>query len=326
MKKLVQDSLEFKELVELSEETLLSIDVKSIQLIQEVPGKGYKGKLLEPRLIIKVTNGKDITVDGYDRIIDMFRTLLRMAKEKNLKFYQRVISLIQSYLAGVIVVYAGNEKYIIKRKATGEYIELKIEEKMLENLFTAGVSDAMLTTQLMKAIHQEFFIKYGSSKRNFYFNGVYWSTEDENDQLKVMLPSEIAVMLNNTVAGKWGPTGSFEPRSDVRTWTSEISYEQKIKELEEEDASALGVTGNGEHTPDTKIIAGMQFRSISNEKWRKYEYSDGNSVHITKPLWLNVSKSGGHRVLDEKGVSHYVREGWRNIKWQVKDGCSPFAF
>lgn len=70
----------------------------------------------------------------------------------------------------------------------------------------------------------------------------------------------------------------------------------------------------------------LQFSSLTDEQYRTYEFSDGYSVTITSPVALNVSKSGGHRVVDEKGVSHYIPSGWRHLSWLVKEGQPHFAF
>lgn len=74
-------------------------------------------------------------------------------------------------------------------------------------------------------------------------------------------------------------------------------------------------------------ISGMKFKSVEDEKWRKYIYPGGEYVLIENPVLLNVNTdSGGHRVLDSDGYSHYVKAGWLEIIWKVVDGAEPFAF
>ena len=51
------------------------------------------------------------------------------------------------------------------------------------------------------------------------------------------------------------------------------------------------------------------FNDISSEIYRVYEYRDGYKITILNPTHLNVNKSGGHRVLDKQGVSHYIMPG-----------------
>lgn len=63
---------------------------------------------------------------------------------------------------------------------------------------------------------------------------------------------------------------------------------------------------------------------ISSEKYRCYEFFK-KVVKIENPLLLNVSKSGGHRVFDAQGVSHYVVPGWSHLWWEVNDGKPHFV-
>ena len=65
-----------------------------------------------------------------------------------------------------------------------------------------------------------------------------------------------------------------------------------------------------------------KFDDISSETYREYVFPDMN-IRIDNPVALNVNySSGGHRVYDGEGVSHYVPSGWREIKWEV-DGEKP---
>lgn len=61
----------------------------------------------------------------------------------------------------------------------------------------------------------------------------------------------------------------------------------------------------------------LTFTNIGNEKYRTYVFDDNFSVKIEEPLYLNVSKSGGHRILDSKNISHYIPSGWRHLYWEV---------
>jgi len=70
----------------------------------------------------------------------------------------------------------------------------------------------------------------------------------------------------------------------------------------------------------------MEFKDISHEIYRSYEFPDKSTVIINEPLELNVSASGGHRILDEKGVSHYVPPKWIHLSWKSKPGSPTFAF
>jgi len=69
----------------------------------------------------------------------------------------------------------------------------------------------------------------------------------------------------------------------------------------------------------------IEFKDLDDEQYRVYQYPD-MEIKIEEPLLLNVSKSGGHRVWDSKGISHYLPAGWRHLYWVVKENKSHFAF
>ncbi len=70
----------------------------------------------------------------------------------------------------------------------------------------------------------------------------------------------------------------------------------------------------------------MEFKKIGTELYREYSFPDGSKVRIVAPAELNVSASGGHRVLDLAGVSHYIPAGWNHLQWEVHEGAPPFSF
>lgn len=69
----------------------------------------------------------------------------------------------------------------------------------------------------------------------------------------------------------------------------------------------------------------LEFTDISSEQWREYRFLGGETVRIEAPRQLNVSESGGHRIFDSHGVSHYIPAGWIHLSWQVKDGAPNFV-
>lgn len=76
---------------------------------------------------------------------------------------------------------------------------------------------------------------------------------------------------------------------------------------------------------DLKNESGLAFTNIESEEWREYTFPRGESVRIEGPVALNVSKSGGHRLLDKNGTSHYVPPGWIHLRWQVREGLPHFV-
>ena len=71
--------------------------------------------------------------------------------------------------------------------------------------------------------------------------------------------------------------------------------------------------------------SGLNFQDISSETERTYLFSNGISVNIKNPTKLNVSDSGGHRIFDESGTSHYIPAGWIHLFWTVKEGKPNFV-
>lgn len=69
----------------------------------------------------------------------------------------------------------------------------------------------------------------------------------------------------------------------------------------------------------------FEFTDISSEIFRSYRFPSGNTVTIQSPTHLSVSSSGGHRILDEEGVSHYIPQGWIHLWWKVKDDQPHFV-
>lgn len=69
----------------------------------------------------------------------------------------------------------------------------------------------------------------------------------------------------------------------------------------------------------------MKFHDISNEVKRVYQFAAADVI-IDNPVKINVSASGGHRVLDQAGISHYIPTGWYHLYWEVKPGTEVFSF
>ena len=70
----------------------------------------------------------------------------------------------------------------------------------------------------------------------------------------------------------------------------------------------------------------LEFRDITTELYRTYKFPGNEFVTIENPIAINVSKSGGHRIVDNQGKSHYIPAGYLAITWKVKDGQPNFVF
>jgi len=63
----------------------------------------------------------------------------------------------------------------------------------------------------------------------------------------------------------------------------------------------------------------LEWKDISHEVYRVYEFPDGKRVRIDHPVSLNVSASGGHRITDSKDRGHYIPYKWIHIYWETND-------
>lgn len=71
-------------------------------------------------------------------------------------------------------------------------------------------------------------------------------------------------------------------------------------------------------TTKFKNASDQKFTDISSEIFRQYTFPGGNVVRFDAPLFLSVSASGGHRIFDASGKSHYVPTGWILLTWEAK--------
>jgi hypothetical protein len=72
--------------------------------------------------------------------------------------------------------------------------------------------------------------------------------------------------------------------------------------------------------------SGLTFKDISSETVRVYGFPNGETLKIENPKFLNVSKSGGHRIATGNNRCYYVKptESWY-IMWTVKEGEAHFV-
>ena len=68
-----------------------------------------------------------------------------------------------------------------------------------------------------------------------------------------------------------------------------------------------------------------EFKDISTEEYRIYMFPQFEGIRINSPTHLHVSDSGGHRILDASGESHYIPKGWIHLRWKAKEGAANFV-
>lgn len=70
------------------------------------------------------------------------------------------------------------------------------------------------------------------------------------------------------------------------------------------------------------VTKDLEWKKIEHENYRTYIFvRDGHTYEVTifRPVLLNVSKSGGHRILDAENRSHYIPSGWIHLYWNTDD-------
>lgn len=79
----------------------------------------------------------------------------------------------------------------------------------------------------------------------------------------------------------------------------------------------------------------LKFQDISDEQYRSYVFSDGQTVTVESPVAVAVSTSSvrprygsyhSHRVVDNAGTVHYIPAGWLKLTWRNKPGTKPCKF
>lgn len=75
-----------------------------------------------------------------------------------------------------------------------------------------------------------------------------------------------------------------------------------------------------------RVPKDMKFSDLSNEVSRTYKFPGGDEIVVESPVALNVSRSGGHRVIAETGQVHYIPKGWIGLVWVPKPGANHVDF
>ncbi len=68
-----------------------------------------------------------------------------------------------------------------------------------------------------------------------------------------------------------------------------------------------------------KVTDDLEWKKVDHEEYRIYVFPGNERIQIDRPVLLNVSKSGGHRILDIENVSHYIPSGWIHLYWETDD-------
>ena len=86
----------------------------------------------------------------------------------------------------------------------------------------------------------------------------------------------------------------------------------KVKEVESTDVKTP--------TAVVRNFNGVEYLEV-NELYRVYEFPNGRQIQIDSVKFLNVSESGGHRIITADGRVYYVKP---EESWFMEIGPSPF--
>lgn len=75
-----------------------------------------------------------------------------------------------------------------------------------------------------------------------------------------------------------------------------------------------------------EIKSPLKFLDISSELYRTYYYPGGGTFTVEKPVGLNISKSGGHKIIAADGNNYYIKFGWIVIGWKKAEGAEEWLF
>ena len=71
-----------------------------------------------------------------------------------------------------------------------------------------------------------------------------------------------------------------------------------------------------------EVTKDLEWKNIDHEVYRSYVFPNGSRITIAFPNKLNVSKSGGHRILDINNRAHYIPTGWIHLFWETNDNVA----
>jgi hypothetical protein len=98
---------------------------------------------------------------------------------------------------------------------------------------------------------------------------------------------------------------------------AEKAVEQRTNPLAQDEDFFIPIRFNN--------ASNLNFTDISSEEYRTYHFTSGYTIRIDAPTLLNVSPSGGHRLFDASGMSHYIPKGWVHLKWKARPGSPHFV-
>ena len=66
----------------------------------------------------------------------------------------------------------------------------------------------------------------------------------------------------------------------------------------------------------------LKWRSIHHEIYRTYIFKNGEKLTIDEPAIINISDSGGHRILTKNDISWYIPYKWIAFFFETNDNVA----
>jgi hypothetical protein len=91
------------------------------------------------------------------------------------------------------------------------------------------------------------------------------------------------------------------------------------------DIRDIGKTPPLDENELKRVNPDMEWKDITHEAYREYTFAGIGGIlayKIENPALLNVSKSGGHRILTKKNILYYIPYKWFAIKIETTDNVA----
>lgn len=80
---------------------------------------------------------------------------------------------------------------------------------------------------------------------------------------------------------------------------------------------------SGKKFPSLKdVTKDIDWKDINHETYRVYIFEGGDELRIDEPALINISDSGGHRILTKHNVSFYIPYKWIAFFFETDDNVA----
>ena len=75
----------------------------------------------------------------------------------------------------------------------------------------------------------------------------------------------------------------------------------------------------------SQLTDDREWRDISDTAFRVYDFGGGDHVIVRYPMWLAVSDTGNHHIVDGSGNLHIIPPEWIHVRIQKRVGAQMLA-